>query len=132
MFVVHNSCYECWLKEGALESLFFIIFVLYKPIKFFIMQKYLNLKGTADTAFEGNQLVSINGIKTIRSTTAIHVDTLIEYEDGTTTTVKTAANVAFGTVVQLQAAVIAALQTSWTNPVYDVTVTKAIVSVINA
>ena len=96
------------------------------------MQKYLNLKGTAVTAFEGNQLVSINGIKTIRSTTAIHIDTLIEYEDGTTTTVKTAANVAFGTVVQLQAAVIAALQTSWTNPVYDVTVTKAIVSVINA
>ena len=96
------------------------------------MQKYLNLKGTAAAAFEGNQLVSINGIKTIRSTTSTHVDTLIEYEDGTTTTVKTAANVAFGTVVQLQAAAIAALQTSWTNPVYDLTVTKAIVSVINA
>ena len=96
------------------------------------MQKYLNLKGTAATAFEGNQLVSINGIKTIRATTATHVDTLIEYEDGTTTTVKTAANVAFGTVVELQAAVVAALKTSWTNPIYDVTVTKAITSIINA
>ena len=96
------------------------------------MQKYLNLKGTAVTAFEGNQLVSINGIKTIRATSAVHVDTLIEYEDGTTTTVKTAANVAFGTQVQLQDAVIAALKTSWTNPTYDVTLTKAPVSVINA
>ena len=41
------------------------------------MQKYLNLKGTAVTAFEGNQLVSINGIKTIRCTTATGVDTLM-------------------------------------------------------
>jgi len=59
------------------------------------MQKYLNLKGTAVAAFQGNQLVSINGIKTIRAATATNVDTLIQYEDGTTTTVKTAAQVDF-------------------------------------
>lgn len=96
------------------------------------MQKYLNLKGAAAAAFQGNQLVSINGIKTIRATSDVSVDSLIEYEDGTTTTVKTAANVDFGTVVQLQDAVQVALATSWTRPVYDLTITKAIVSVINA
>jgi len=96
------------------------------------MQKYLNLKGTAVAAFQGNQLVSINGIKTIRAATATNVDTLIQYEDGTTTTVKTAAQVGFDVQVQLQEAVKAALETSWTNPVFDVVLVKAPVSVINA
>lgn len=96
------------------------------------MQKFLNLKGTAVTAFSGNQLVSINGIKTIRSATATGTATLIAYEDGTTTTVTTAAQVGFDVVTQLSAAVEAALATSWTNSVYDVILVKAPVSVINA
>ena len=96
------------------------------------MQKFLNLTGTAAAAFQGNQLVAINGIKTIRSATATNIATLIEYEDGTTTTVTTAAQVAFDVVVQIQDAVVAALKTSWTNPVYDVALVKDPVSVVNA
>mgnify|MGYP003625475874 CR=1 FL=1 len=95
------------------------------------MIKYLNLKGPAVTAFAGSQLVAINGIKTIMAATATGIDTLIEYLDGTTTTVKTAAQVGFNVQLQLQVAVLAALETSWTNPVYDVTLVKAPVSVIN-
>ena len=96
------------------------------------MTKFLNLKGTAVTAFSGNQLVAVNGIKTIMAATATNVDTLIEYIDGTTTTVKTAPQVGFDVQIQLQDAVKAALETSWTNPVYDVVLVKAPVSVLNA
>ena len=52
--------------------------------------------------------------------------------NGTTTTVKTAATVAFDVQIALQDAVAAALETSWTRPVYDTTLPKAIVSIINA
>ena len=96
------------------------------------MEKFLNITGTAVTAYAGTQLVSCNGIKTITCTTATGVDCLIEYHDGTTTTVKTAASAAFDVQLALQAAVEAALQTSWTKPVFDTTLPKAIVSIINA
>lgn len=96
------------------------------------MEKFLNITGTAVTAYAGTQLVSCSGIKTITTTTATGVDCLIEYNDGTTTTVKTAATVAFDVQIALQDAVAAALETSWTRPVYDTTLPKAIVSIINA
>ena len=98
------------------------------------MEKFLNITGTATTAFAGEQLVSCNGIKTIRSATATGTATLIEYVDGTTTTVNTAAQEAFDVVKELNKHVKAALATSWTNPVYDCTLPKAIAAtgIVNA
>jgi len=96
------------------------------------MQKFLNIKGDAATAFEGNQLVSLSGLKTVRAATATATETLLQYEDGTTTTILTAAQTAFNVQVQLQNAVEAALQTSWTNPVYDVTLVLTPVTIVNA
>ena len=96
------------------------------------MQKFLNIKGAAAAAFEGNQLVSLNGIKTIRAATATATATVISYEDGTATTITTAATTAFSVQVQLQEAVKAALETSWANPVYDVVLTLTPVSIVNA
>ena len=96
------------------------------------MQKFLNIKGDADTNFEGNQLVSLSGLKTVRAATAAETNTLLQYEDGTTTTIVTAAQTAFNVQVQLQEAVEAALQTSWTNPVYDVTLVLTPTSITNA
>lgn len=96
------------------------------------MQKFLNIKGAAAAAFQGNQLVSLSGLKTVRAATAASITTLLEYEDGTTTTITTAAQTAFNVQVQLQAAVEAALQTSWTNPVYDVTLVLTPISIVNA
>ena len=96
------------------------------------MTKFLNIKGTAATNFAGEQLVAINGIKSVRAATATATTTVIFYEDGTTVTITTAAQAAFSVQVQLQDAVKAALETSWTNPVYDVVLVKAPVSVINA
>ena len=96
------------------------------------MQKFLNIKGTAAAGFQGNQLVSLNGLKTIRAATATNTDTLLQYEDGSTTTIVTAAQTDFNVQVQLQNAVEAALQTSWTNPVYDVTLVLTPESIVNA
>lgn len=96
------------------------------------MQKFLNIKGDAAAAFEGNQLVSLNGVKTVRAATATATTTVISYVDGTATTITTAAQTAFSVQTQLQAAIKEALSTSWTNPVYDVTLVLTPVSIINA
>ena len=98
------------------------------------MEKFLNITGTATAAFAGEQLVSCNGIKTIRSATATNAATLIEYEDGTTTTITTAPQVAFDVVIAVNKHVKAALATSWTSPAYDCTLPKAITAtgIVNA
>jgi len=96
------------------------------------MEKLLNITGTAAAGYAGTQLVSCNGIKSIRTATATGTATVISYMDGTATTVTTAASVAFDVQIALQDAVSAALKTSWTSPVYDATLPKAITTIINA
>lgn len=96
------------------------------------MQKLLNIKGTASTNFAGAQLVAINGIKSVRAATATATTTVISYEDGTTVTITTAAQTAFSVQVQLQDAIKAALETSWTKPVYDVVLTLAPTNILPA
>tara|TARA_R110000751_G_scaffold474_4_gene1723 strand:+ start:1635 stop:1925 length:291 start_codon:yes stop_codon:yes gene_type:complete len=96
------------------------------------MQKFLNIKGDAATNFEGNQLVSLNGVKTVRAATTAALTTVISYEDGTATTITTAAQTDFNVQTQLQAAIKAALSTSWTNPVYDVTLVVTPTNIENA
>ena len=96
------------------------------------MEKFLNIKGTAVAAYAGTQLVSCNGIKTIRTATATGTVTNIHYMDGTSTTFTTAASVAFDVQIALQDAVSKALTTSWTNTVYDVQLPKGVVSIVNA
>jgi hypothetical protein len=90
------------------------------------MEKFLDIQGTATAGYAGTQLVSVNGIKTIRTATAIGTATLIQYLDGTTTTITTAASVAFDVQIALQKHVKAALETSWTKPIYVCTLPKAI------
>jgi len=102
------------------------------PFNFLTMEKFLNITGTAVAAYAGTQLVSCNGIKSIRTATATGTATVISYMDGTATTVTTAASVAFDVQKKLQDAVAAALQTSWTRPVFDATLPKAITSIVNA
>ena len=96
------------------------------------MQKFLNIKGTPATNFSGNQLIGINGIKTIRAATADSTTTVISYEDGTATTITTTAQTDFNVQVQLQNAVKTALSTAWYNPVYDVTLVLTPSAIENA
>ena len=96
------------------------------------MQKFLNIKGTAAAGFQGNQLVALNGIKTVRAATATATTTVIAYDDGTATTITTAAQVGFNVQVDIQDAVKNALTTAWTVPVVDLTLVLTPVSIVNA
>jgi len=98
------------------------------------MEKYLNITGVATAGYAGSQLVSLIGIKTIRAATATAVTTVIQYVDGTATTINHDAQVGFDVQLALEAAVQAALETSWTKPIFDVALPRAITAagIVNA
>ena len=78
------------------------------------------------------QLISVNGIKNIGTASATATTVTIDYVDGTTTTVTTAAQVGSDVYVAIKNAVENALTTSWTNPYYSIALPKAVTSIVNA
>lgn len=88
------------------------------------MEKFLSIPVTS----QGAQLVSANNIILVDtgSDSATATTTLITYAGGKVVTLTHAAQVAFSMKLAIQAAIVAALQTSWTNVVYDVTVPQAV------
>jgi Xaa-Pro aminopeptidase len=62
----------------------------------------------------------------ITQDSATAVTTLVTYQGGKVVTLTHAAQVAFSMRDAIQNAIMAALQTSWTNVVYDVTVPQAV------
>lgn len=88
------------------------------------MEKFLSIPVTS----QGNQLVSANNVILVEaaSDSATAVTTLITYAGGKVVTLTHAAQVAYSMKSAIQNAIAAALQTSWTNVVYDVTVPQAV------
>ena len=88
------------------------------------MEKFLSIPVTS----AGDQLISANGIILIEAAadSGTAVTTLVNYKDGKIVTITHAAQVAFSMRDAIQDAVVAALQTSWTNVVYPVTVPQAV------
>lgn len=88
------------------------------------MEKFLSIPVTS----AGNQLVSANNVILVEagSDSATATTTLINYAGGKVVTITHAAQVAFSMRDAIQAAITAALQTSWTNVIYDVTVPQAV------
>jgi hypothetical protein len=88
------------------------------------MEKFLSIPVTS----QGNQLVSANNVILVDSASdsATATSTLITYAGGKVVTLTHAAQVAFSMKLAIQNAIAAALQTSWTNVVYDVTVPQAV------
>lgn len=88
------------------------------------MEKFLSIPVTS----QGNQLVSANNVILVESAadSATATSTLITYAGGKVVTLTHAAQVAFSMKLAIQNAIAAALQTSWTNVVYDVTVPQAV------
>jgi hypothetical protein len=88
------------------------------------MEKFLSIPVTS----QGAQLVSANNIVLVEAAddSATALTTLITYAGGKVVTLTHAAQVAFSMKLAIQAAIVAALQTSWTNVVYDVTVPQAV------
>lgn len=88
------------------------------------MEKFLSIPVTS----QGVQLVSANNIVLVEaaSDSATATTTLITYAGGKVVTLTHAAQVAFSMKLTIQAAIVAALQTSWVNVVYDVVVPQAV------
>jgi len=93
------------------------------------MEKFLAIQ---DVLVMGEQLVSVNGIKTITTAGATATTVVISYIDGTATTITTAAQVDADVYLAVKAAVKGALATGWTKPAFSVTLPKAITSIVNA
>ena len=94
------------------------------------MQKYLSIPVTSN----GNKLVSATNVKVITQAaeSAAAVTTLVAYDDGTVTTITHAAAVAFDMRIALESAMVAALQSKWTEVVHEFTSPKAVSSIVNA
>ena len=92
------------------------------------MTKFLYVSNAPITG----QLISVNGIKNIGTATATATTVTVDYVDGTTTTITTAAQVAHDVYNAIKNAVENSLTTSWTNPYYDVALPKAVTSIVNA
>jgi len=92
------------------------------------MIKFLYVSNAPNTG----QLISVNGIKNIGTASATATTVTIDYVDGTTTTVTTAAQVGSDVYTEIKNGAKNALTTSWTNPYYEIELPKAITSIVNA
>jgi hypothetical protein len=110
--------------------LFFYVYLYFiNPLKpFYKMEKFLKVTNAPITG----QIISLNGVKAIATATATETTVTIDYVDGTTTTVTTAAQVAHDVYSAILDATEAALVTSWTRPMYSMTLPKAVTSIVNA
>ena len=92
------------------------------------MAKFLKITNAPITG----QLISLDGVKAIATATATAVTVTIDYVDGTTTTVTTAAQVAHDVYTAILDGQEIALATSWQNPYYEMNLPKAVTSIVNA
>lgn len=92
------------------------------------MVKFLKITNAPTTG----QLININEIKAVTTASATAATVAVEYADGTTTTVTTAAQVDSDVYLAIVDGIEKALTTSWTNPYYSLELPKAVTSVINA
>ena len=79
-----------------------------------------------------NQLISLEGIKTLGTTSATATTVVIKYNDGTATTVTTAAQVASDVYTLILNSIESAIATSWQKGYYEVALPKAVTSIDNA
>jgi hypothetical protein len=96
--------------------------------KLFTMQKFLKITNAPITG----QIISLEGIKTLATATATATTVTIKYNDGTTTTVTTAAQVASDVYLLILDSIESAIATSWQKGYYEVSLPKAVASILNA
>jgi hypothetical protein len=86
------------------------------------MEKFLSIPVTS----AGNQLVAVTNVILVDAASATATATAITYAGGKVVTLTHAAQVAFSMRDAIQNGIANALQTSWTNPVYGITVPQAV------
>ena len=92
------------------------------------MQKFLKITNAPNTG----QIIALDGIKALGTASATATTVTIDYFDGTTTTVTTAAQVASDVYLQILNSIQIAIATSWQKGYYEVTLPKAVTSILNA
>lgn len=92
------------------------------------MTKFLKI---TNAPFTG-QLISCNGIKAVATQTATATLVTIDYVDGTTTTITTAAQLDSDVYLDIVNSIETALSTGWTSPYFELILPKAVTSIINA
>ena len=93
------------------------------------MEKFLKVTNAPISG----QIISLNGVKALATdVSGTGATVLIDYVDGTTTTVTTAAQVAHDVYSAILDATEEALVTSWTRPMYSIALPKAVTSIVNA
>jgi hypothetical protein len=109
---------------------FFLLYLYFiNPLKtFYKMVKFLKITNAPITG----QLISLDGVKAVATATATAVTVTIDYVDGTTTTITTAAQVAHDVYNSILENMEVALATSWQRPYYQVSLPKAVTSIVNA
>jgi hypothetical protein len=109
---------------------FFLLYLYFiNPLKtFYKMVKFLKITNAPITG----QLISLDGVKAVATATATAVTVTIDYVDGTTTTITTAAQVAHDVYNSILENIEVALATSWQKPYYEVSLPKAVTSILNA
>jgi len=108
---------------------FYVSLHFINPLKpFYKMAKFLKITNAPITG----QLISLDGVKAIGTATATAATVTIDYVDGTTTTVTTAAQVAHDVYTAILDAQETALATSWQKSYYEMNLPKAVTSILNA
>ena len=92
------------------------------------MAKFLKITNAPITG----QLISLDGVKAIATASATAATVTIDYVDGTTTTVTTDAQVAHDVYDSILNNMEVALATSWQKPYFEVSLPKAVTSIVNA
>lgn len=93
------------------------------------MEKFLSIPVTDS----GNVLLNVNEVLSVTAATSTNLDTVITYLNGNTATVTTSATqVDYSMRKEIQDAMVAALQTSWTRVTYDVVPPQAVSGIVIA
>ena len=93
------------------------------------MEKFIKVTNAPITG----QIISLNGVKAIATAVSGTGTTVtIDYVDGTTTTVTTAAQVAHDVYDAILNGQETALATSWQNAYYEMILPRAVTSIVNA
>tara|TARA_Y100001938_G_scaffold144774_1_gene220047 strand:+ start:151 stop:429 length:279 start_codon:yes stop_codon:yes gene_type:complete len=92
------------------------------------MTKFLKV---TNAPFTG-QLINLNGVKAVATSGATATTVTIDYTDGTTTTVTTAAQVDSDVYLEIVNSMEEALATSWQKAYFEIILPKAVTSIVNA
>jgi len=92
------------------------------------MEKFLKVTNAPNTG----QLIGLGGIKDVSTASATATAVVVKYNDGTATTITTAAQVGSDVYLKVVDSIKEALTTSWQNPFYEIKLPKAVTSIVNA